>query len=209
MILHSYSETPIQIIVNGRAVFTLMTHAADPADLVLGALYTERVIESAADIDSVIIDLPQVSVVTKNPAAILLSRKTVLAGCGGASSFLDTGRLGTVTETTPVSDRIIYAACRALPLSRWVWAGLFDAAGGLITAADDISAQNAVDRLIGFGLKNRVGFSDTFMVLAGNCTAETMRKAVIAKIPVIAITGDATSAAEAAAKAAGLRLICC
>ena len=97
------NETPVQIIINGRAAMTIMTSAEDPTDLVVGQLYTERAIETYADISSMHTDGPQTSVVTTNPFEILLSRKTVLAGCGGASSFLDSDSLGQITSTPPVS----------------------------------------------------------------------------------------------------------
>ena len=57
------NETPVQIIINGRAAMTIMTSAEDPTDLVVGQLYTERAIETYADISSMHTDGPQTSVV--------------------------------------------------------------------------------------------------------------------------------------------------
>ena len=75
------NETPVPIIINGRAAMTIMTSAEDPTDLVVGQLYTERAIETYAEISSMHTDGPQTSVVTTNPFETLLSRKTVRAGC--------------------------------------------------------------------------------------------------------------------------------
>ncbi|MDO5845855.1 MAG: formate dehydrogenase accessory sulfurtransferase FdhD [Methanocorpusculum sp.] len=202
-----YSEKPVQIVVNGRATLTLMTHADDFRDLVTGALYTERVIETIADVESVICEGSQVSVVTKNPYAILLSRKTVLAGCGGASSFLDSGKLGHVHATAQPADADIASACAAVGPCPWFAGGLFAAGGREISRAEDISAQNVFDRLIGHALTEGVDFSSTFAVLKGNLTVESVRKAVIAGIPVLAVCGAATSAALATAEAAGLLIV--
>lgn len=202
-----YEEKPVQIVVNGRAAITLMTHAKDPRALVFGALFTERVVENMADIESVVADETQVSVVTKNPYTILLSRKTVLAGCGGASSFLDSGKLGAVAEKTPVSDAVVSSAKEAVPNSAWFSGGLFLSDGTLLYLAEDISSQNVLDQLIGSALRDGVDTAETFAVLKGNCVVETMRKAVIAKIPVFAVCGAVTAAAKKTADEAGLRLV--
>lgn len=204
--MNMYREKPVQIIVNGRATLTLMTHAANPRNLVVGSLFTERVIASVSDIESILEEENQVSVVTKNPYAILLSRKTVLAGCGGASSFLDSGKLGEVVPLS-VPDSVLSASFHAVAKSLWFSAGLFSADGKLISSAEDISSQNAVDTLIGDALQKGVSPGMCFAVLQGNCSVETMRKLIIAKIPAAVISGAITDAAVSAASASGVKII--
>ncbi len=202
-----FAEHPVQIIVNGRAALTIMTHAENPEHLVYGALLTERVVESADDIESAAYDGVQMSVVTKNPYPVLLSRKTVLAGCGGASSFLDSGTLGKVSGGEAVSDEAVRAAASEVSDTIWYAAGLFSADGKLLCAAEDITAQNAADQLIGCALIKGITLSETFAVLKGNCTVETVRKLVIGRIPVFGLCGALTAAAQATADDAGLRVI--
>jgi len=194
-------------VVNGRAAITLMTHAKDPENLVFGALFTERVVESVEDIESVVSDETQVSVVTKNPYTILLSRKTVLAGCGGASSFLDSGKLGTIVSVPDVSLDAANKAASLVPDSVWFAGGLFTVSGELLCTAEDIASQNVFDLLIGCALRQGVDLSKTFAVLKGNCVVESMRKAVIAGIPALYVTGAVTAAAKNTADEAGLLLL--
>jgi len=194
-------------VVNGRAAITLMTHAKDPENLVFGALFTERVVESVEDIESVVADETQVSVVTKNPYTILLSRKTVLAGCGGASSFLDSGKLGTIVSVPDVSLDTAKKAASLVPESVWFAGGLFTVSGELLCTAEDIASQNVFDQLIGCALRQGVDLSKTFAVLKGNCVVESMRKAVIAGIPALYVTGAVTAAAKNTADEAGLLLL--
>ena len=200
------NETPVQIIVNGRAAMTLMTSAENPTDLVVGQLYTERVIETYADISSMHTDGPQTSVVTVNPFEILLSRKTVLVGCGGASSFLDSGKLGTITSELAVSEQQLRKSAEVLPETCWHSAALFAADGTLLTTAEDLTSQNAADRIIGWGLAHNTDFSRTYLLFSGNIVAETVRKTAIAKIPLAATNAEVTSASVAAADNAGLAL---
>ncbi|HJJ36015.1 MAG TPA: formate dehydrogenase accessory sulfurtransferase FdhD, partial [Methanocorpusculum sp.] len=194
------------IIVNGRATLTVMTHAESPQDLVYGILFTERVVDSMDNIDSVIVEEPQVSVVTKHPYSILLSRKTVLAGCGGASSFLDSGKLGAIEHEISVSASVLKKSEDQVPESPWTSAGLFSKEGKLLRVADDVTAQNTVDILIGYALNEHLNLGETYVVLRGNCTAETMRKLIIAKIPAVMLLGQITDAATKLAKDTGLRI---
>lgn len=199
------NEEPIQIVVNGRAAITLMTNAENPINLVIGALYTEKVISSYADMESIQVDGAQVSVVTKNPFSILLSRKTVLAGCGGSSSFLDTGKLDRVQSNIHVEDLNLNDMAAQLPKTAW-FSGILADKTGIRTDVIDVSAQNVMDRLIGYGLSEGISFSDTLVILRGNITVESMRKAVIAGIPLMYVHGEATNPALTTASDAGVRV---
>ena len=200
-------EKPVQIIVNGRAAMTLMTAADNPEDLVIGQLYTERVIKTYQDISSLHTDGPQTSVVTTNPFGILLSRKTVLAGCGGASSYLDSGRLGEITSSLKIPADRIRTGTAQLPPTDWHSGGLYTENGTLLTAVTDITSQNVLDRIIGWGLSRGTDFPRTYLILSGNIVTETVRKAIIAKIPLLATTGAATVPAVTAADDANLALL--
>jgi len=200
----NYQEKPVQIIVNGRATLTVMTHTDNPQDLVYGILYTDRVVDTIDNIDSVIVEDSQVSIVTKHPYSILLSRKTVLAGCGGASSFLDSGKLGRIEHAVSVQESVRKHSVEQVPVSSWIAGGLFSKEGHLLRAVEDLTSQNAVDTLIGYALREYIDLENTYVVLRGNCTAETMRKLIIAKISAVLLTGQITDAAEKLAEENGI-----
>ncbi len=186
---------------------TLMTSADDPTDLVVGQLYTERVVETFAEITSLHTNATETSVVTAKPFGILLSRKTVLAGCGGASSFLDSGKLGSVDAGFVPDKEQILRGLRQIPRSSWHSGGLFAKDSTLLAAADDVTSQNVLDRLIGNGLSRDISFQDCYLILTGNLVTEAVRKAIIAKIPFIAVAGDVTATATATAEEANLTLL--
>lgn len=200
-------EKPVQIIVNGRAAITLMTHAEKKTNLVVGALFTEKVIESLEDIESIIEEDTQVSVVTKNPYSILLSRKTVLAGCGGASSFLDSGKLGHISSELSVSKDMLMKSAESVPKTSWFSGGLFSVNGDLLKTAEDVSSQNVMDVLIGFAILEKIDLTNSYVILRGNAVTETIRKAVIAKISVIGLFCEATIPALNTAEEAGIKII--
>ncbi|HJJ90716.1 MAG TPA: formate dehydrogenase accessory sulfurtransferase FdhD [Methanocorpusculum sp.] len=203
---NSKNEKPIQIIVNGRATITIMTSAENPTDLAIGRLFTEHIIETCADINSVYTDEPQISIVTNNPFEILLSRKTVLAGCGSASSFLDSGKLGKITSNLSIQDSQLQKNAKSLPVTNWYSAALFSEEGMLLSTAEDLTSQNAADRIIGWGLTHNTDFSRTYLLFSGNIVAETVLKVIIAKIPLVATNAEITSASITAANNAELSL---
>lgn len=200
-------ERPVQIMVNGRAAMTIMSSADDPRELVFGQLFTERVIESFSDIASIQVDGPQVSVITINPFGILLSRKTVLAGCGGASSFLDSGKLERIVGSLNISASQLSESVSKLPVTGWFSGGLFTADGDMISSNEDLTGQNVLDRLIGYGLSHEISLEGCYLAVFGNVSVETVRKAVIAKIPLMAVAGKVTDAARETAEDFGLELV--
>ena len=157
-----------------------------------------------ADISSMHTDGPQTSVVTTNPFEILLSRKTVLAGCGGAASFLDSGRLGNITSDLAVSATQIRSSAARLPKTSWYSGALFTEDGRHLVTATDLTSQNVADQIIGWGLAHSINFAETYILFSGNIVAETVRKAVIAKIPLLITDAEITAAAVAAADDAGM-----
>ncbi|HJJ44077.1 MAG TPA: formate dehydrogenase accessory sulfurtransferase FdhD [Methanocorpusculum sp.] len=198
-------EKPVQVVVNGRVALMLLTNAEDPIHLVIGALYTEKIISSYSEVESIQVDETLVSVVTKNPFSILLSRKTVLTGCGGSSSFLDTGKLDRVISNISVEDVDLNDLAAKLPKTTW-FSGILVDTSGVLTEVTDVSAQSVMDRMIGYGLTQGISFSDTLVLLKGNISIESMRKAVIAGIPIVCIHGEVTQPALQTASDSGVLL---
>ena len=206
-------EVPLTITVNGRHALTVMTSPVMLREFVTGLLYTERIIHDPDEIESVQIEPDRISVLTKNPFKILISKKTVLSGCGGSSSFLDVGKLPKIT-----SDLVIDVADIRVGMKQTLDSdlhtktggnhivGLFNQ-GGMVCIAEDIGRHNALDRVIGYGLLNKVEFSRTFVVSSGRVSSEMARKCLIAGIPIIASRTATTSLAVEMAGKTGLTII--
>jgi FdhD protein len=206
-------EVPLTITVNGRHALTVMTSPVMVRELVIGLLYTERIIHEPDEIESIQIEPDRVSVLTKNPFKILISKKTVLSGCGGSSSFLDVGKLPKI-----VSDLVFDVADIRAGMKQTLQSdlhaktggvhivGLFTP-GGVVCIAEDIGRHNALDRVIGYGLLNNVSFPGTFAVSSGRVSSEMVRKCLVAGIPVIVSRSATTSLAVEIAEKTGLAII--
>ena len=214
-ILHPViEEVPVAVIVNGRHALTAMTSPVMLREFVIGFLYTERIIRSLDDIESIRIEDHKVSVLTKNPYKILVSKKTVLSGCGGTSSFLDSTHLPPSPSGVVISPGVIQSAVKTALLSDLHKetggihiVGLFDASGGVIRIVEDIGRHNALDRAIGFALETGIDFEKTFVVCSGRISSEMARKCLIAGIPLVASRGATTTLAVTIAEQANLTLV--
>ena len=211
-------EVPLSVFVNGRHALTAMISPVMLEEFVTGFLYTERIIRKPEDIDSLRIeeknaDTPSASVLTKNPFSIMLSSKTVLSGCGGDTSYIDpdrlpkvqsdlTAELSTITKImkeTLISD--LHTRTGGIHI-----VGLFGP-DGKICIVEDIGRHNALDKVIGYGLKHNVDFSKTTVTCSGRLSSEMVRKCLIANIPIIASRGATTTLAISMGEQSELTII--
>lgn len=201
-------EAPVAIFVNGRHMTTAILSPGGLQDFITGYLYTEEIIKNAGEIESVKIEENRISVITKNIFKRVSTKKTILSGCGGAVSYIDTEKLPTIDSDLMVSVPEIERAVAALlaPASRIDAVALADG-GRIIARSEDLDRHNALDRVIGYGLGNAVDFSRMFAVSTGIITSEMARKCLVANIPVLVSTDSPTTLAAEIAEETGLCIV--
>ena len=211
-------EVPLSVFVNGRHALTAMISPVMLEEFVTGFLYTERIIRKPEDIDSLRIEeknagAPSASVLTKNPFLIMFSSKTVLSGCGGDTSYIDPDKLPKVQSDMTAALSTISKIMKETLIS-----DLHNRTGGIhivglfgpdgkICIVEDIGRHNALDKVIGYGLKHNVDFSKTTVTCSGRLSSEMVRKCLIANIPIIASRGATTTLAISMGEQSGLTII--
>ncbi len=110
-------ETPVAVFVNGRHLTTVILSPGGFQEFVTGYLYTEEIVRSADEIESVRIEDNRISVLTKNPFRRGSVKKTILSGCGGSVSYIDAQRLPAIRSDLAATVPEIEAAVAALPRS--------------------------------------------------------------------------------------------
>lgn len=166
-------EVPIALFVNGRHAMTAMMSPVNLDEFVIGFLFTEQIIKSPDEIESIKTEKNRISVITKNLFKVVGPKKTILSGCGGSASYIDTEKLPKIRSDFSVGVQAIGNAVRTVLDS-----DLHRTTGGvhvvallkkdrMLSVAEDIGRHNALDRVIGFGLRNEIDLSQTFVISSG------------------------------------------
>jgi FdhD protein len=227
-------EEPLQICLNGLPLsITMRTPGAD-LDLATGFLFTEAIIndvgqilsmhaESADDSpedsgDRVTIRLrPDVAI---DPARV--RRNFYTSSSCGVCGKLAMGAIE-VHPSRPLQQSgpkfradLIYRIPDLLRQAQDAFdrtggihaAALFSPEGTLLGLREDVGRHNAVDKLIGFALRDgTVPLGDSLILVSGRAGFELVQKSVMAGIPVLAAVGAPSSLAVEVAKRFGMTLV--
>ena len=232
------TEEPLEIrvIVDGRVWMSTVTMRTPGADfeLAAGFLHGEQLIREADDIQRLSYCVDRsiepaqryniVNVVLRKgaepelgPPQRSLTMTSACGVCGKAS--LDALRLRGV-PTIPTGQRVAVATVRALPEALRTGqrlfastgglhaAGLFNMTGQLVTVREDIGRHNAVDKLLGWALLERMlPLHQHLLMVSGRTSYEILQKALVAGVPVVCAVSAPSSLAVALANEFGMTLV--
>lgn len=206
-------EAPLALFVNGRHAMTAMMSPVQLEEFVTGYLFTEQIIGGIDEIESIRIEKNRMSVITKNLFKVLGPKKTILSGCGGSTSFIDTEKLPKIRSDYVIGPQEIWNSAKSVLNSE-----LHMTTGGIhvvalvdhetiLSVSEDIGRHNALDRVIGTALRTGIDLSHTYVIVSGRISSEMVRKCLIANIPVIVSRGATTTLAVEIAGETGLTVV--
>jgi len=227
-------EEPLQLCLNGFPLSITMRTPGSDLDLAVGFLFTEGIINDVGQIlsmraesgeddsensgDRVTIRLrPEVAI---DPARI--RRNFYTSSSCGVCGKLAIGAIEVcpsrvMRQSGPQFHAdLIYRLPELLRSAQDTFdrtgglhaAGLFSPQGSLLGLREDVGRHNAVDKLIGFALRDgTVPLGDSLILVSGRAGFELVQKSVMAAIPVLAAVGAPSSLAVKVAQRFGMTLV--
>ncbi len=212
-------DKPVNIFVNGDHFVTLIASPKNIRELALGHLLGEGVIASLDDIERIAVKGVKVTVRATNEIQLRKSTslKVIPTGCGTSEDFLlFPSSVATKTKSMAVFRAVdISRAFKLLQLSAKVFrksggthvAALFTRGGMLQFCMEDVGRHNAVDKVIGKGMLEKVNFAKTFLISTGRLSADIVVKCARAKIPLVASKAAPLESGVLAGEMTGLTVV--
>ena len=221
-------EAPLEVRLNGEPFAVIMRTPGRDADLALGFLVSEGLVQRRGDVQRIDVDelLDRVNVVFARgradavAAAFATRRQVTMSSscglCGRRSHDSLAVHAPRVTAEWTVDSRLIDGLPSRLIGEQSAFAqtgglhaaGIFEHDGRLAASAEDVGRHNAVDKLLG-RMFDGTGFplSNAILLVSGRASFEIVQKAWIAGVPLVAAVSAPSSLAVDLARDAGITLL--
>ncbi|NHN87933.1 formate dehydrogenase accessory sulfurtransferase FdhD [Acetobacter conturbans] len=219
-------EVPLSLFYDGLDYAVMMVTPHDVDDFVTGFSFTEGIVSSPSDLRQITVtatsDGLRADILTGPEAlrtVLSRSRRPIAGrtGCGicgtDAASIMERGE-GRVRGREPEPHSIRHALENLRDhqtLNKGV--GMLHAAawcrpdGHILHVREDVGRHNALDKLIGLGLRKQVDFTEGFCLLTCRCSYEMAAKAITAGMSAVIALSSPTALAIRIAREAGLVLV--
>ncbi len=206
-------EVPLSIFINGRHFVTAMISPQMKREFVTGHFFSERIIASLEEIESLEIEGNVARAIIANPLRAILPRRPIVSGCGGIASFLDESKLPEIRSNLKITKEEVFAGMKAISCSEIHQAtggvhsvGLFDEKGA-VCIIEDIGRHNALDKALGVCLSRGSDLGRIFAASTGRVSSDMALKCAVAGIPIIVSRGATTGLAITLAERTGLAIV--
>jgi len=228
-------EEPMEIRAAGPgqetvAVAVTMRTPGHEAELAVGFLRTEGLIEGAGDVRNVefgdpgALNRPDDTVIVRltkpfDASAVAERHFVATASCGicGKASLDEIAvRAAEIPPGPVVARTVLLGLPDALRAAQAVFektgglhaAGLFEPDGTLVAIREDVGRHNALDKIVGSQiLAGRGPLNDRILMVSGRVSFEIVQKAAVAGIPILCAVSAPSDLAVEAATRLGVTLV--
>ncbi|GAA2068351.1 formate dehydrogenase accessory sulfurtransferase FdhD [Williamsia deligens] len=226
-------EEPLEMRVDGRALTVTMRTPGADVDLVHGFLLAEGLIAGGADIAEVRycdgVDAAGANtynvldITTAGDSAVDMVPRAF--GTTSACGVCGTAEIDRITTSTPwdltsddcrVTTQVLAGLPDTLRAAQKTFAttggihgaGLFRTDGTLLVAREDVGRHNAVDKVIGWAVRERLlPLREVVLMVSSRVSFELVQKAAMAGIPVIAAVSAPSSLAVSLGDQLGMTVV--
>ncbi len=209
-------EQAVTLIVNGKPWTEMLCTPTMIAELAVGFLYNERLINSAEDITRVhvcdtadFVEVDTASAITKPPTWI----KTTGCGGGQTAQRLEQPEKSDLNEVNLSAETVarlldeFLKTQHAQATSRGVHCSAISDGKNIQLLADDIGRHNTLDKLMGFILLSDPSLKPSIMLTTGRISSEMLQKSARMGISVVISLTSPNTVTVALAKEKGMTLI--
>jgi len=226
------AEEPLEMRIDGEPLTVMMRTPGHDRELVLGFLFGEGVIRSAADVQAVDLvpngehpDLENVIEVHLAPGAPGRDARWqrhffAASSCGlcGVSTIEAIHRQAPPLKADEprVDPEVLFGLDAKLRAQQAVFArtgglhaaGIFSVEGDPIVVREDVGRHNAVDKVVGYALEHGVvPLSRHILMVSGRTSFEIVQKALMARIPILVAVSAPSSLARDLAQTSNQTLV--
>lgn len=225
-------EEPLEIRLGDETLAVLMRTPGHDRELVTGFLITERIVDALSSVESIhhcsearsLEGEDNVVRATLRPGFevdLARLRRNLVAStscgiCGKANVEAALASAAPLDDAARFRADLFYDLPDRLRTAQPVFhetgglhgAALFDGAGRLLVAREDVGRHNAVDKVVGWAAREgRLPLSGHVLLVSGRISFEITQKALAARVPVVAAVSAPSSLAVALAEASGIALV--
>ncbi|KAB1644803.1 formate dehydrogenase accessory sulfurtransferase FdhD [Gulosibacter chungangensis] len=225
-------EEPLEIRVNGKPLAVTMRTPGHDFDLVAGNLVSEGFLGQQHDLATMrycagknedgeqTFNVIDAAVIGLDPASIAERKVVTTSACGvcGTTSIDEVrrqSRFGSQTAEVRVQADVLLDLPDRLREAQKLFdstgglhaAGLFTIDGELLCAREDVGRHNAVDKVIGWALREgKLPLRNTVLQVSGRASFELVQKSHLAGIPIMSAVSAPSSLAADLADEVGITL---
>lgn len=214
-------EFPLTIILNDRELVTLLCSPVDLRYLTAGFLASEGFINSTDEIKSLTVDdkrgVVRVETIKNNDIAEeQMFKRIISSGCGRGASFYSVIDADSrkVESKMRISAEDIFALASTFQHSSEVYRtthGVHSAAlcdrKNILVFSEDIGRHNAIDKIFGKCLLEKIPTKDRVVITTGRVTSEILHKLAKRGIPIIISISEPTNMSVKIADTLGITLV--
>lgn len=213
-------ERPLTIYLNGQEIVTAMTIGDYPEYLALGFLRNQGMLGTEETVTRVDYDEELEVVVVRTASQTTyeekLKKKTRTSGCAVGTVFGDMmeGLQGLTLPAAEVRTSWLYALSKKINTTPSLYLESGAIHGTVLCQQDrplvymeDVGRHNAVDKIAGWMLSERVSGADKILYTTGRLTSEMVIKCALMGIPVLASRSGFTAWGVEIARETGLTCI--